>query len=229
MVQNPQKRFAYEKARALRKRGLSYNKIKEQLNVSKSSVSLWCRDIELSNKQKERLADKSAAVFKLGAKANHEKRVTEVLAIKEIAKKEIDNLDRNAFRIAGAILYSAEGHKTNSASVTNSDPRIIRFMITWFKEICDIPPAHLKAHLHIHYGNDDKKIKKFWSGLTGIPLKNFGKSFIKPKGTGHRTNILPNGIIRISVLGKGTGNLRHKILFWGEKIYELSTTYQKPL
>ncbi len=229
MVRNPQKRFAYEKARDLRKKGLSYNEIKERLGVSKSSVSLWCRDIELSDKQKERLSDRSAAVSKLGARANHEKRLLEVLAIKESSKKEISSLDSDTFRIAGTILYWAEGHKTNSASVTNSDPRIIRFMVTWFKEICGISPAHLKAHLHIHYGNDEKKIKKFWSRLTGIPLKNFGKSFIKPKGTGHRTNIIPNGIIRISVLGEGTGNLRHKILFWGEKIYELSTIYQKPL
>lgn len=229
MVQNPQKRFAYEKARALRKKGLSYNKIKEQLEVSKSSVSLWCKDIKLSNRQKEKLADRSAAVFKLGAKANHEKRVLEILAIKEIARKEIANLDKDTFKVAGAILYWAEGHKTNNASVTNSDPRIIRFMVTWFKEICDIPSTRLKAYLHIHYRNDERKIKKFWSGLTGIPLKNFGKSFIKPKGTGHRTNILPNGIIRISVLGKGAGNLRHKILFWGEKIYELSKIYQQPL
>ncbi len=228
MVRNPQKRFAYEKARALRKKGLSYNKIKEQLGVSKSSVSLWCRDIKLTNEQSKKLADRSAAVFKLGAKANHEKRIVEILVIKEASKKEIANLDRDNFKIAGAILYCAEGNKTNSASVTNSDPRIIRFMVTWFKEIFDIPPNRLKAYLHIHYGNDERKIKKFWSGLTGIPLKNFGKSFIKPKGTGHRTNILPNGIIRISVLGKGTGDLRHKILFWGEKIYELSKIYQKP-
>ncbi|MBI4086291.1 MAG: hypothetical protein HY433_03590 [Candidatus Liptonbacteria bacterium] len=226
MVQNPQKRFAYEKARLLRRRGLSYNEIKAKLGVSKSSVSLWCRDIKLSNKQNARLRDRSAAVFKLGAIANHEKRKKEIFAIKEIGGKEITILNRDAFKMLGAILYWCEGTKNQNTAVVNSDPRIIEFAVAWFKEICGVPPSQLKAYLHIHYGNDEKKIIKFWSQLTNIPLKNFGKTFIKPKGTGHRTNILPNGIIRIGVTGPGTSDLRHKIFSWAEKIYELSKAYQ---
>jgi hypothetical protein len=99
-------------------------------------------------------------------------------------------------------------------------------MMRWLNKIFNIKPNQIKAYLHIHYGDDDKRIKKYWSKLTGIPLVNFGKSFIKPKGTGHRTNILRNGIIKIRVAGKGTENLRHRILAWSEKIYELSKKYK---
>jgi hypothetical protein len=226
VVQNPQKRFAYEKARFLRTRGLSYNEIKKQLTVAKSSVSLWCRDIELSAEQHTRLFDRSDAKFKLGGKRNHEKRTREISAIKEAGKKEITSLDSDVFKMLGAVLYWCEGNKNKSMAITNSDPRIIEFSVRWFKEIANISPERLKAYLHIHYGNDEKKIKRYWSTLTGIPLKNFGKSFIKPKGTGHRKNILPNGIIRIGVLGDGTSNLRHRIFSWVEKIYELSEKYK---
>lgn len=34
--------------RELREKGLSYGEIKERIPVSKSSISLWCRDIKLT-------------------------------------------------------------------------------------------------------------------------------------------------------------------------------------
>ena len=225
MVLSPRKRLEYEKARFLRTRfGLSYNEIKERLIISKSTLSLWLKDIKLNLKQKKRLQDKTDLMFsqKLGAKANKEKRAKEVEQIKNLAKKEIVNLDHETFKMAGAILYWAEGGKSNGTSFSNSDSRMIEFIVGWLKKTFDISPSRLKAHLHIHYGNDEKKIKKYWSKLTGIPLQNFYKTFIKPKGTGHRTNILPHGIIKIRVSGPKVSDLMHRILAWSEKIYELS-------
>lgn len=230
MVHFPRKRYEYEKARLLRSRGLSYREIENELNIAKSSISLWCRDVVLSEKQKQRLITNSKKIvfYKLGALANKNKRDQEIIKIKSMAKQEISELSVETFRVAGTMLYWAEGTKTQSTAVSNSDPRIIRFMVNWLQCIFNISPEHLTAHLHIHYGDDDSKIKKYWSKLTGIPLKNFGKSFIKPKGTGHRTNILPNGIIKIRVKGVGTENLRHRILAWSEKIYTLSDKFNRP-
>ena len=222
MVQNPRKRYEYEKARFLRKQGLSYNEIKQKLELSKSTISLWCRDVILSKRQKQRLWHNWLTSPKLGGLANHERREQEILEIKRAARNEIQKLNGETFRVAGIMLYWAEGTKTQSTAISNSDPRIIKLMVGWFKKVFNIAPIQLKAHLHIHYGNDEKKIKKYWSQLTGIPLKNFGKSFIKPAGTGHRTNILPNGIIKIRVSGIGSENLRHRILAWSEKVYDLS-------
>lgn len=44
-----------KKAKGLRQKGFSYNEIAKRLNVAKSSISLWCRDIKLSKKQRDRL------------------------------------------------------------------------------------------------------------------------------------------------------------------------------
>ena len=41
------------KAQGLRRQGLSYKEILLQINVSKDTLSNWCRDIELTKKQKE--------------------------------------------------------------------------------------------------------------------------------------------------------------------------------
>ena len=47
-----------EEAIKLRKEGLSLNKISEELKVAKSSVSLWVRNVELSEQQIEYLEKK---------------------------------------------------------------------------------------------------------------------------------------------------------------------------
>lgn len=221
MVQNPRNRYLYERARFLRSRGFSYNYIRDELKTSKGNISLWCRDIKLSSKYQRLLESRRKKNVQRGTSVNRTKRLKEVEEIRALAKREIRKLNYEGLRIAGTMLYWAEGTKTSSTAISNSDSKLIELMVYWLKAVFDIPPSHLKAHLHIHYGNDERKIKKFWSGLTGIPLKNFGKSFIKPKGTGHRTNILPNGIIKIRVKGLGTENLRHRILAWSEKVYEL--------
>jgi transposase len=48
-------------ATALRREGLSIVDIARRLSVAKSSVSVWCRDINLTTKQKERLQANSVA------------------------------------------------------------------------------------------------------------------------------------------------------------------------
>ena len=47
-----------QKARELRSQGYSINEIKTKLNLSKSSVSLWVRDIELTDGQKKLLSER---------------------------------------------------------------------------------------------------------------------------------------------------------------------------
>ena len=226
MVRNPRNRYLYERTRFLRSRGFSYNYIRDELKTSKGNISLWCRDVVLSAKYHKLLENRRKKNIARGTSTNRIKRMKEIEEIRVLAKQEIQKLSTEAFKIAGIMLYWAEGTKTSSTAVSNSDPQIIEFIVRWFKSTFEIMPERLKAHLHIHYGNDDAKIKKYWSRLTGIPLKNFGKSFIKPQGTGHRTNILPNGVIKIRVKGVDTENLRHRILAWSEKTYELSKQYQ---
>jgi len=90
-------------------------------------------------------------------------------------------------------------------------------MVRWFKEVCATPPERLKARLNIHANQNDKKIKKYWSKITDISLNRFGKSYIKPEGTGHRKNILHNGVIGVGV---GNEDLRHKIMAWIKALYQ---------
>lgn len=203
----------------LRRQGLSYNEILQKVSVAKSSVSLWCQDIELTNQQKERLNKKRKEHLQGLGPLLALKRQKEICRIKEIAKKQISCLTPYEFKIAGAMLYWAEGTKAkgHGVEITNSDPEMIKFMIHWFKEVLGVSPKEIKACLNIHINQDDETIKRYWSEITGISLSNFGKSYIKPEGTGHRKNLLHNGVIRIRV---GGGNLRQRVMAWIKMLSE---------
>lgn len=205
----------------LRKQGLSYNEILQKVQVAKSSISLWCQDVELTPEQKDRLNKKRERnlqrIIDLGSKAMARKRKKEIRKIKIEAKKEIHPLTLYEFKIAGAMLYWAEGSKGGGVEITNSDPKLIKFMVRWLKEICEVKLERLNARLNIHANQNDKKIKKYWSKITNIPLSQFGKSYIKPEGTGHRKNILRNGVIRVKF---GNEDLRHRIMAWIKALYQ---------
>lgn len=224
MVRKPKNKTLYDNVRALRQEGFSYGNIAKKYSTSKSNISLWCKDIKLSSSQYDKLFADKIEILKLGSKRLHEIREAEIIKVKESAKKEMaqKKMDDFTFFVAGAMLYWAEGCKTTGFAITNSDERIILFMIKWFKQFLNIGNERIKTHLHIHERDNDLEVKKYWSKLTGIPLENFGKSFVKAPGTGHRKNILPHGIIRIQIRGEGTENFRHRVMTWVEQIYKLT-------
>ena len=96
--------------------------------------------------------------------------------------------------------------------LTNSDPHMILFIVRWIDKIFKIPAKSLKMRLNIYHQQDEQKIKKFWSDLTGIPLQNFGKSYIKPLSKGYKKNNLYYGTARIEV-PKST-DMRHRTFGW---------------
>ena len=173
----------------LRKKGLSYGEIKKRLLVSKSTLSLWLKDVQLTEEQKKKFYTKNIINLSKGPQSQKERRIREINEIINTSKKEISNrLSLESYKLFGTALYWAEGSKTGKFEITNSDPYLILFMVNWFDKVFDVKPNNLKAWLNIYPQQDDKEIKKFWSELTGIPLDDFGKSFIKPANKNYRKN-----------------------------------------
>lgn len=205
-----------EEAIKLRKRGLSYNEILQKVPVAKSTISLWCRYIKLTPKQIKNLQSGRITKNALkGIKAIQNmfwRRRCEAFFSGADMLKNKKLINKNSRFIAGLMLYWAEGNKKSGAAIANSDPRIIKFAVSWLKEFWDVSPGQIKVHLHLHSGQDENKMKAYWSSLTGISLKNFGKSFVKPEGSGYRKNILYNGTVKIAVRKMGSTYLLFKIL-----------------
>ena len=202
-----------KRAIALRKKGLSYNEIRKYIPASKSSLSLWLKHVPLSERHRTRLYTKQIEILSRGAPSQHERRIKEIESIVSMAKVEVENpLSNQTFMLFGAALYWAEGTKTKQFEITNSDPVLIAFMVKWFERIFRIAPTQLKARLNIYPQQNERHIKAFWSKLTKIPVRNFGKSYVKPLSTGFKKNNLYYGTIKV-VVPRGT-DMRHRTFGW---------------
>ncbi len=204
-----------EKIRAieLRKQGYSYPKILSLVNVSKSTLSLWLRDVNIPT-DKLRLLAKGREISR--AKAAEKRKELRLQNIKEVvgfSRKDFKkHVNENLFSI-GLSLYWAEGdkHKQERVKFTNSDPLMIKFMMRWFREICNVPEKKFRISLHVHNLHIKKDVVRFWSNTTGIPSSQFHKLYIKNSTLHQRRNILYNGTCGIVISDK---NLFRKILGW---------------
>lgn len=201
------------KAIALRKKGLSYGEIKKQIPIAKSSLSLWLKGIPLKPEHKARLYTKRIQVLARGPASQKERRMREVEVITKKASEEIQiPLSPETHRLMGACLYWAEGSKGKMVQMTNSDPHLIVFMVDWIEKMFKISRKTLKASLNIYPQQNDQQLKKFWSDLTGIPLNNFRKSYIKPPSKNFKKNNLYYGTMRIEM--PKSANARYIIFGW---------------
>lgn len=173
------------KAQKLRRQGESIKVIARKLKVSKSTVSIWCRDIKLTKQQIAKLDErqkKGAYKGRLkGARILRERRFKRIEKLKNQGIKEIKNLTKRDLFIAGIGLYLGEGSKTgNAVRFHNSDPKTIQFMMKWFKEIFQIPTKRFVMYIVINeiHKNRLDEIKKYWSKITKVPIKQFRKPIL---------------------------------------------------
>mgnify|MGYP001612699755 CR=1 FL=1 len=194
------------KAQALRQRGLSYGEILPRVSVSKDTLSRWCRDIVLTKKQQKRLLQNKAFGQRKGSLvAAENKRRARILATEDAfrdARKELGSLSKRDRFMAGIALYAAEGNKKYAGGMgfSNADPKIISFMMKWFREFCKIPPYKFRGAIWLHEGLSEKKAKTFWSRLTRIPRSQFHKTYIaedKKNSRKIRKNIHKFGVFAI--------------------------------
>lgn len=202
----------HQKAIALRRKGKSYREIEKELDIARSTLSSWLKQIPLSKKHKARLYTNRIKNMVRGPNSYHERRREEVTSIIKIAASEIKELSPAAYKLLGVGIYWGEGTKKGMAQITNSDPLLIAFMTKWFSAMFNVPVESFKAFLNIYPQQSEKEIKEFWSELTGIPISRFGRSFIKPRSKGYKKNTLYYGTIKITV-PKST-DMKHKISGW---------------
>ncbi|MER7311074.1 MULTISPECIES: hypothetical protein [Streptomyces] len=171
------------KARELRRRGLTYDAIQVELGCSKSSISLWVRD--LPKPERSRTAVEQARLA--GRKRwDHELalRDTERQRTKAVAKKEIGAMsDRDLF-LVGTALYWSEGTKDKpydrreSVTFINSDPGMVEVYLAWLA-LLGFPREQLRYRLMIHETADAESAMSYWADLIGIDVSTFQKTTLK--------------------------------------------------
>ncbi len=168
-------------ATQLRKAGKSYSQIKEVLDVSKSTLSLWLKDHPLSNDQIYELQDgnqQRVERFRQTMKQKRQNRTEEAVAT---AQRTLLPLTVKERYLSGLFLYWGEGLKAghSTVSLSNTDPQMMRFFRQWALESLSIPPNRLKVRLHLYTDMDTELETTFWSQELGIPKNQFLKPHIK--------------------------------------------------
>ena len=196
------------KAIELRKGGGSIKEIAKKVGVSKSSVSLWCRDIMLTPEQIETLQKRvikgSYRGRLLGSRIQHERRIKRALDAEIAGVKEIGRLSQRDLLIAFTALYWGEGSKKNrTLFINNSDPEMVKFLMEVFRRLFDIEDNRfiLAVGINAIHKSRDAKIKNYWSKITHIPKEQFRKTiFIKAKNKKNYSNFATHyGTLRINV------------------------------
>ena len=136
------------------------------------------------------------------------------------AKKDIIKISLKELKLIGIMLYWGEGGKTGRVvRLANSDPEIIKIMMRFFREICNVPENKFNGHIHTFAHANINKTEKYWSKITRIPKKQFYKTYIKPSSASlQKRNTLPFGTFDIYVCDT---KLFLTIIGWIEKIKEI--------
>ena len=97
-----------EKAVALRKKGLTYKEIAEELSIPKSTLSSWLHNVQLTNKQIERIHGKNIkirnkfVVYNEIKKARSNERKASIFLS---AQNEINCISSRELKLIGSALY----------------------------------------------------------------------------------------------------------------------------
>lgn len=205
------KKAQKELAIKLRKdEGWSIGSIANHIGVSKGSVSLWVRTINLTEEQKKNLHDNE--------QRNREDFINyhifgnsyirdKYLNIRKKYQKEgkLRALKKEWLYTVGCMLYWAEGSKNrNSVQLSNSDPFLLKLFTKFLIEALKISPEKIIVSINVHLNNglSKEQIEKYWLKTLNLPVGSLRKTILNKYS--HFSQMkkigkLPYGTCRVAV------------------------------
>lgn len=169
-------------ARELRLQGWTYDQIQVELGCSKSSISLWVRDLPKPERrdpaEQARLASRKRWEHELAVREEERQRT------KDAALRAIGELSARELFLVGVGLYWAEGSKDKpydrreSVTFVNSDPGMIQVYLAWL-DLLGVKRERLRFHVMIHENADAAGAERYWADLVGADRSMFNKTTLK--------------------------------------------------
>lgn len=222
MVQTPV-RFKKGIAIELRKKGLSYSDIQNSINLPRSTIAYWLKDIELSDEQAEKLKAKRSAV----AKSNSEKRVSRILReteeIKRSSAKEIGGITKRELWLIGIMLYWKFGNRSDlkkGLHFTSSDPDLVKLFLKWLTDTGKISDEEIMFDIFLHKNrkDDTEKAISHWSKVANFSRGYFSRVYFYKTGKPKKRTVKKSefGLLRIRI--KASSMLARQIAGWVEGV-----------
>ncbi|WP_051716153.1 hypothetical protein [Streptomyces bikiniensis] len=216
------------RARELRLEGWTYDRIQVELGCSKSSISLWVRD--LPKPDRKRTPEEASAIARRGWEATLRRRQEEREATKRTAAEEIGALSERELFLLGVGLYWAEGTKDKPYDrrervvFVNSDPGMIRVFAAWL-DLLGVEPERRRYYVMIHETADATEAERYWADLVGVDPPAFNKTTIKrhnPRTNRKNVDVGYHGCLVIRVLD--SADLYRRIEGWWKGIVAQAET-----
>jgi hypothetical protein len=176
-----------------------------QLGVSKASVSLWVRDIELTPVQQAALLAKNPVRNgQLRGMQVRRERCREQRMAAQRHGRDLARLN-DPGHIAGCMLYWAEGSKSrNVAQLVNADADLMKKFLTFLRASYEVPDQRVALSVNCFLGNGLSldEIQDWWLARLELPATCLRKAVVNrpsPASKFRKGHVLPHGTARISV------------------------------
>ena len=168
----------------MREKGYSLNEISSHLSVSKSTVSVWVRNLKLSAQTQFILDEKKIAGRKKAIESIQGKTRQQLSLAKSDANILLKNINcsKDTQKVICSMLYWCEGEKTNNDGTftfANSDPDLVRLFLRLLRNSFEVNNSKFRALIHLHSYHDIDKQLRFWSKITNIPKSQFLRVYQK--------------------------------------------------
>ncbi|MBA4319734.1 MAG: hypothetical protein C0412_15145 [Flavobacterium sp.] len=110
--------------------------------------------------------------------------------------------------------------------ITNSDPKIIKTSIVWFKKILNLQNNNFSIRIHLYPDNNQDNAAEYWSNITKLPKSSFLKTWIDSRIDKKKKNLgkLPHGTLHMTIKGNGNPKLSsflsRRILSWIDIVHQ---------
>ena len=195
---NPEKR---EKARELRRQGWRITDIAKELDAHKDVIREWCRDIELTDKQIEQIAENNPKwrAQHIGAQKIKLEALTQRLKYQLDGREHVQQ--GSLLYLMGAMLYWGEGAKHRQRMrFTNTDANMLKLFMKYLRQELNVPDDKFIIRVMTHSENQDEwlTIEEYWRNLLELPQATKIQLQLKI-GTQSRKKRYPYGICAIDV------------------------------
>jgi transposase len=180
-------KIKFEKAVRLRERGYSLKEVSKKIEISKSTASLWLRNVSMTKEGVARLAGLSVAGAEKAKLTKKNKKDRLLHKLNKDAEWTVSGIKfhKKNLRLFLALLYWCEGSKTERRVVfMNSDPKMIKIFMFLIRGAYKLEEDKFSAFLHLHDYHNRREMINFWSDLTGIDKERI--SVYNKKHTGTR-------------------------------------------
>ncbi len=193
-----------EARRLRREEGLAITEIAQRLDVAKSSVSNWVRDIPLTDAQQAALKahythyesqhqGSRAVIRKYRALRQHYQ-----------AEGRAKAREGDPLHLAGCMLYWAEGRKSrNSLTLVNSDPQMLVFYMRFLRSCLDVTDSDIQIRISCYSESEDAtaRIVAYWFDLLGLPCDCLKQIIVnrRPNSSQQRGRKLNYGTCEVAV------------------------------